>query len=47
MDEIIAESEVAVEVGAEVGVRTDSPFVHLGVIAWPTSSTPRASHVTW
>ena len=42
--------DAEVEVRAEVEVGADSPLVHNtdgGVIAWPTSSTPRAGHVTW
>ena len=54
MDDIIQESEVAVDaevqVGAEVEVGADillSTKQMGGVIAWPTSSTSRAGHVTW
>ena len=48
------ESEVAVDAGVEVGLKLKwEPTLLLsttqmgGVIPWPTSSTPRASHVTW
>ena len=48
MDDIIQESEVAVDVEVEVGaaVEVGADFVHHGMITWPTSSTPR-SGVTW
>ena len=54
MNEIIVESEVACSRGAaEVEELKWEPTLLLsttqmgGVIAWPTSSTPRTSHVAW
>ena len=42
--------DAEVEVGAEVGMGADSPFVHHAdgrSDHLATSSTPRAGHVTW
>ena len=43
MDNIIRESEVAVDAEVGVGAKVEVG----GVITWPTSSTPCAGHVTW
>ena len=40
MDDIIQETGVAVDAEVEVGAEVE-------MIAWPTSFTPRAGHVTW